>query len=42
MIITMENESNGETNFNWCTWNNPQSVGKGLEDLEIREQLQHY
>ena len=29
----MEHESNGDTNCNWCTWNNPQRIGKGTEKL---------
>ena len=24
----MEDESNGKTNFNWCTWNHPKWFGK--------------
>ena len=35
----MENEIDGDTNFDWCTWNNPQGLVKGLEDLEIRGQV---
>ena len=26
---TIEYEGNGDTTCNWCTWNNPQQVGKG-------------
>ena len=32
----MEHEGDGDTNCNWCTWNNPQVLVKELEDLEIR------
>ena len=24
-------EGDSDTNFNWCTWNNPQRIGKGTE-----------
>ena len=27
----MEHESNGDTNYNWCTWNGPQRLSKGIE-----------
>ena len=26
---TMKYEGDGDTNCNWCTWNNPQMIGKG-------------
>ena len=25
----MEHEGDDETNCSWCTWNNPQRIGKG-------------
>ena len=25
----MEHEGDGNTNCNWCTWNNPQRISKG-------------
>ena len=25
----MEHEGDGDTNCNWCTWNNPERIGKG-------------
>ena len=25
----MEREGDGDTNCNWCTWNNPQRIDKG-------------
>ena len=30
---TMEHEGDGDTNCNWCTWNNPQKIGKGTRRL---------
>ena len=36
----MEHEGNGDTNYNWCTWNNPKELVKGLEDLEIRGRVE--
>ncbi len=35
---TMEHEGDGDTNGYWCTWNNPQMIGKRSKDLEIRKQ----
>ena len=29
----MEHEGDGDTNCNWCTWNNPQRIGKGTGRL---------
>ena len=29
----MEHESDGDTNCNKCTWNNPQKIGKGTGRL---------
>ena len=29
----MEPEGNCDTNYNWCTWNNPQRVVKGTGKL---------
>ena len=29
----MEHESDDDTNFNCCTWNNPQRIRKGTERL---------
>ena len=31
---TLEHHSDGDTNGGWCTWSNPQRIGKGLENLE--------
>ena len=30
---TMEHEGNGDTNCNWCTWNNTQRIGKETGNL---------
>ena len=38
-LKTMEHEGDGDVNCNWCFWNNPQT-GNGLEDLEIRGQVE--
>ena len=32
-----DREFDSDNKFNWCAWNNPQRIGKGTEDLEIRE-----
>ena len=29
----MEHEGDGDTNCNWCTWNNPQKIGKETKEL---------
>ena len=29
----MKHEGNGDTNCYWCTWNNPQRLGKGPRKL---------
>ena len=29
----MEHESDGDDNYNWCTWNNPQRIGTGTGRL---------
>ena len=34
---TVNHESDGYTNFNWCSWYGHQRIGERLEDLEIRE-----
>ena len=37
--------SEGDTCCNWCTWNNPQRIGKGSwksEDVPRLSKLQHY
>ena len=31
---TMKHESDGDTNFDWCTWNNPQRIVKKTGRLE--------
>ena len=36
----MEHEDDGDTNCNWCIWNNSQRIGKGMEELEIRGQVE--
>ena len=36
----MEHEGEGETNCGWSTWNDPQMIGKGMEDLEIGGQVE--
>ena len=33
----MEEESNEDTNWNWCTWNNPQKIGTQTGGLKIKE-----
>ena len=30
----MEHEGDDDTICNWCTWNNPQRIGKGTGKLE--------
>ena len=30
---TMEHDGDVDTNYNWCTWNNPQRIGKGTAKL---------
>ena len=35
----MEHEGDGDSNCGWCIWENPQIIGKELEDLEIRGQV---
>ena len=32
----MEHDGNGDTDYNWSTWNDSQILGRGLEELEIR------
>ena len=32
-LKTIEHEGDGNTNCNWCTWNNPQRIGKGTWTL---------
>ena len=32
----VEHEGNSDTNYNWCTWNGPQRLGK--EDGRVRNQ----
>ena len=36
----MERESNGDTNCNWCAWNNLQRTGKGTGRLKISGQVE--
>ena len=28
-----------DTYCNWCTWNDPQQIGKGMKDFEIRRKV---
>ena len=35
----MEHKSDGDTNCNWCTWNNHQRDSKGTGRLGIRGQV---
>ena len=35
--ITEEHECDGDCKYSWCAWKGPLRVGKGLEELEIRE-----
>ena len=30
----MEHEGDGDTNYNWCSWNNSQKIGKGTGRFE--------
>ena len=30
----MEHEGDGDTNCSWCTWNDPQRIGKGTRRLK--------
>ena len=32
----MEHEGNGDTNYNWCTCNGPQGLGKGSRKVGSR------
>ena len=32
----MEHEGNSDTNSNWCTWNNPQRIGKKTGTTALR------
>ena len=36
----MEYKREGDTNCNWCTWNDPQKFNQGTEELEIRGQAE--
>ena len=39
----MEYESGGDSNYNWCIWNDPQRLSKGeWEDEPRPSKLQHY
>ena len=35
----MENKGDSDNSY-WCAWNNLQTIVKGLEDLETREQVE--
>ena len=37
---TKENERSDDTNCKWSTWNNPNGLMKGLEDVEIRRRAE--
>ena len=37
----MEHEGDGDTNCDWCTWNNPQILVKGMENLEKKRRGHH-
>ena len=34
----MEYEGDCDTNCNWCTWNNPQSLGKEARRVELENE----
>ena len=36
----MEHEGDNDTSCGWCTWHNPPKLVQGLEDLEIRGQVE--
>ena len=36
----MEHKVDGDTNCNWCPWNNPQILIKRLKDFEIIGQIE--
>ena len=38
--LAMEPEVEGDTNFNWCTQTNPKRLGKRLDYLEIRREVE--
>ena len=41
----IEHEGDGNTDYNWCTWNNPQSFSKGTgrpENNRTREDHPNY
>ena len=33
----MEQDGDGDSSCGWCTWDNPQRIGKSTGRLEIRE-----
>ena len=39
---TMEHEGDGDTNCNWCTWNNPQRIYKRTGRLKKRRKNSDY
>ena len=36
----MQHKGNDDNNFSWCTLDNPQRIGEGTGDLEIRGHLE--
>ena len=38
----MEHEGDGDTNCSWCTWNEPQKFGKGIERIGNRGKNRDY
>ena len=37
---SMEYKGDGDTNGNWCTWNDPKRRGKELDELETGERIE--
>ena len=38
---TVEHKEDGDTNYVWCTWNNPQRIGKGVGRLGNKTSRNH-
>ena len=36
----VEYEGDGDTNYSWCTWNDPQKLEKRLKEQEIRRRIE--
>ena len=38
----MEHEGDGDTNYNWSTWNDPKNLGKGSGELRKGKMSRDY